>query len=96
MFPTLLDTKTGKIAVVEDYDFNVWWWTEGNGSCDCNRSNYFEGLHEELVKEIGMENVCFGCKRIIAIDVHGDLEGFTKKEIINKMNEDYPYEKIYL
>lgn len=43
-----LDTKTGKIGVYLENapgaahvdgpdDISIWWWTDGNGGCDCNR-----------------------------------------------------------
>lgn len=32
---TILDTLTGKTAQVDDYP--EMFWTESNGSCDCNR-----------------------------------------------------------
>ena len=24
-----------------DWDFNLFWWKEGNASCDCNREDFF-------------------------------------------------------
>ena len=24
-----------------DWDFNVYWWEEGNAACDCNREDFF-------------------------------------------------------
>lgn len=65
-------------------DAPVLWWTEGNGSCDCNRAICFG---EELA-----ENTCAGCSRFVAIDIHGDTEGYTKKEILEEMNSEYPDE----
>lgn len=92
MYPTLLDTKTGQSVVASDKDFSVYWWTEGNGSCDCNRALVFgDEVIEELEAEFG-EDVCCGCRRIVATDVHGDLEGFTKQQVLAEMNQDYPDE----
>lgn len=35
MIPTFFDLRTGKTAKGDNMSF--FWWTEGNGSCDCNR-----------------------------------------------------------
>lgn len=34
----------GEIAVDTwpDWDFNTYWWEEGNASCDCNRQLFFD------------------------------------------------------
>jgi hypothetical protein len=90
MYPTLLDTKTGKTVVAENMDCNVFWWTEGNGSCDCNRAICIgEDVVDELEAEFG-EHVCCGYNRIVAIDIHGDLEGLTKDEVLEDLNSEYP------
>ena len=90
MYPTLLDTKTGKTAIASDTDRSVFWWSEGNGSCDCNRALCIgEDVVNELEEQFGT-NVCCGCTRIVAIDVHGDLEGLTKEEVLENLNSDYP------
>lgn len=79
MIPTLFDLRTGKTAKGDDR--SVYWWTEGNGSCDCNRAEAFEGVAEEMWKQQHTDkpglkewqSLCYGCKRFIAIDVAGDL-----------------------
>lgn len=81
MIPTFFDLRTGKTAKGSDESF--FWWTEGNGSCDCNRARAF-GLDDEMeaqqhrdkpeLKE--WQSVCYGCKRFIAIDVEGDLNSY--------------------
>lgn len=45
MIITFKDVKTGNIAK-SDYPFGIYWWAEGNGSCNCNRQQLFgiEGL----------------------------------------------------
>jgi hypothetical protein len=93
MIPTFKDIKTGKTAKFNrEVECDVWWWTEGNGSCDCNRAYAFgEELVEELDKTYS-HNSCSGCNRLICIDVEGDLEGFTKEELIEMLNEEYPEE----
>ena len=97
MIPTFLDLKTGKIAKGDDMSF--FWWSEGNGSCDCNRSVCFEGAHEEL--EALHSGVCYGCERFVAIDVEGDLNSYdhegknpqpvTKEQVLVAMNHEYLY-----
>lgn len=92
MIPTFLDLRTGKTAKGDD--MSVFWWTEGNGACDCNRLLAF-GLRHLDVGEVGF---CLGWKRFIAIDVEGDLEGAfpdakSPSEMVERMlvmlNEDY-------
>jgi hypothetical protein len=88
---------TGKTHVAED-GFSVFWWTEGNGSCDCNRAIHFEGVDDEMnaqqhIDKPGLEphqSLCYGCKRFIAIDVGGALEGLSKQQILSEMNSEYP------
>jgi len=68
VIPTFLDLRTGKTA--KGFDASFFWWTEGNGACDCNRGMAFGLTHEEL----GTLGVCLGFRRFIAIDVEGDLD----------------------
>ena len=94
MIFTFKDLKTNKTVKQHynfknqdiDFDTQLFWWSEGNGSCDCNRA-YELGIHYEMVKEYG--DYCFGEKRIIAIDVEGDLNGHTKEEILQRVNQYY-------
>lgn len=80
MIPILLDLRTGKTA--KGSDMSVFWWTEGNGSCDCNRALAFPEIRAEMTAQMrkklarhAMEGatVCYGTKRFIAIDVEGAL-----------------------
>jgi len=98
--PTFKDLVTGQIAKATDKPlFNVYWWTEGNGSCDCNRAIVC-GVYDEMEADLHHANpellphqsLCFGCKRFIAVDVEGDFEGMTKEDLIRAMNSDYPLE----
>jgi hypothetical protein len=94
MYPTLLDTETGQKVDAAKMDCSLFWWAEGNGSCDCNRAICLgEDIVDELTKKFG-EHVCYGSERIIAIDVHGDLEGRTKDEALEEINESYPEELV--
>lgn len=82
MIPTFFDLRTGRTAKGDDQ--SVYWWTEGNGACDCNRAIHFEGVAEEMWKQQHADkpelkewqSLCYGCKRFIAIDVEGDLNSY--------------------
>jgi len=85
MRPTFYDLVTGKTAKDEDQtELSVYWWTEGNGSCDCNRMRFFPEVAEEMEKQQREKHpelhegagICFGCKRFIAIDIDGDLTSY--------------------
>lgn len=97
MRPTILDLKTGKVEKDTSKTENgVFWWTEGNGSCDCGRAWMFGAddemdaeKHKELPDLKSWQSVCFGGKRFIVIDAEGDLEGETKEEVIRMCNEEY-------
>ena len=86
MRPTLLDKVTGEKA--EGVEGSLFWWSQGNGSCDCNRAIAFDGADEELEKKFG-EYACYGTERFLAVDVHGDLEGETKESALAKINARY-------
>lgn len=84
MIPVLLDTATGERRTADGFDFSVYWWTEGNGSCDCNRAIVFG-------RPVRM-GICSGYVRFLAVDVTGDLEGWNKGDVLAEMNRDYPAE----
>lgn len=48
-----------------------------------------QAKHEELPHLLPHQSVCFGCKRFIAIDVEGDLEGHQKDVLLMAMNSEY-------
>ena len=97
---TLLDTKTGERRDCSDWhdgaEFGVYWWSEGNGSCDCNRALAFDLTEDEDYQEeqrlaLGLErNTCLGAERWLIVDVHGDLEGQTRDQVLAEANGDYP------
>lgn len=29
----------------------IWWWTEGNGGCDCNRKIFFENHENDIINK---------------------------------------------
>ena len=94
---TFKDLVTGETTKAADWEGDVFWWTEGNGSCDCNRAIAC-GKEEEMDEAMPRENTdledwqsfCYGCYRFIAIDVEGDFEGMTKQELLDVLNRDYP------
>lgn len=98
MIPTFLDLKTGKTAKGDDQSF--YWWTEGNGSCDCSRVIAFEEKDvEEIYTSGGYQDTCLGCRRFLAIDVEGELNSYdhegknpqpvTKEPVLKAMNSEY-------
>jgi hypothetical protein len=93
MIVTLLDTDTGEQRSCDDWDMDVFWWTEGNGSCDCNRSAAFGGewLHEQHRMQLGLEDdLCMMGRRFLIVDVSGNTEGETREEILETANRAYP------
>lgn len=82
MYPTILDTVTGdiKACIGGTPEFSVFWWTEGNGSCDCNR--YVAMGYTEA-------NPCTW-SRFLIIGAKGNLEEETEEEIVRMANSAYP------
>ena len=90
--PTFRDCETGQeTKTPEWWAYDVWYWVEGNGSCDCNRS-LICGKRQEMEERLG-SGVCFGCHRFVAIEVEGDLEGWKQEELIAEMNREYVYDR---
>jgi len=92
MWVTLKDQRTGEVRECPDKDFSPYWWMEGNGSDDCNRVLAFGGkdLEKQYRRELGLgENYCLGAQRFVVVDVHGDMEDYTKEEIMSGINQDY-------
>lgn len=73
---TLLDTQTGEQKEIETYE-DPWCWSEGNWSCDCNRTLYFEAHPND-------SGCCIGSKRFII--TKADTTEYTLREL----NQDYP------
>ena len=100
---TLLDTKTGEVRDCSGYHqahHSVYWWTEGGGSCDCNRAIAFdlrdgEDHHEEQRIALGLEDgFCLRAHRWLIVDVSGDLGPLTRKQVLARANDDYPAELV--
>lgn len=85
---TLLDTETGKTKVISDPELSYWYWSEGNGSCDCNRA-MFLGIDKEI-GETAKPGCCYGSTRVLVVDVTGYIEGATRMEALRDFNSDYP------
>ncbi len=81
---TILDMETGHVRKSPPFPvgwkdgFGTYWWTEGNGSCDCNRRFVFDGpgFHDQPCQS----------KRYRIIAVEPLLDGFTLEDF----NEYYP------
>ena len=99
MWVTLCDVMTGQIVDVPSQNSSMYWWEDGSGSCDCNRASYIsEELDDFLEKEQRKafpelkewQSYCYGCERVLVVDVHGDFEGSTHDEVLARVNIDYP------
>jgi hypothetical protein len=77
---TLWDAVTGAVVTVESTE-NLWWWTEGSGSCDCNRSDFFPEVEEP--DDTGH---CIGCKRFLVVKADPPLDWVVDA------NDGYPDE----
>ena len=74
---TLLDTLTGERLPMAPGG-TAFWWSEGNGSCDCNRS-LFMGI------DLGGD-VCHGNNRFLIVACS------DPRYSLRRMNEGYPEE----
>ena len=70
---TILDTATGEL--VEDSKWTYFWWSEGNGACDCNRELLFD-------RPFDVNANCLGCKRYLIIK--------TSEGSLLDLNDGYP------
>ncbi len=95
MYVTILDTITGKTKSSHWHsgkDDHGFYWSEGGGSCDCNRAIAIGGwrLYEKQRAALGVdESRCLGCHRFVVADVHGEIEYRTKEEFVQVANESY-------
>ncbi len=83
----LLKDKLTNVTAWSTLDWSLFNWSENNDSCDCNRAISFPKIALKLENQYG--NFCYGTQRFIAIDVRGDLEGHTKEEVLELVNQDY-------
>ncbi len=80
----ILDTKTGEIVTSKLDGFGTYWWTEGNGSCDCNRQLAFDN------EEDNDTGCCLGCHRYLIKSFTPNIAHLTLADF----NENYPPELI--
>lgn len=80
---TFVDLETGAIAS-HPHNHTVWWWSEGNGGCDCNRDDAFPGGFEE-------RDVPCSHRRYIAIGVEpeGDKDDQWKAWALENINDTH-------
>lgn len=84
MKATILDTVTGKTAVIGDVP--TYEWEDGNFSCDCNRNPW--GVDTGAV-----ENVCEGAHRFLVIAI--EKETADDYDItLEELNGGYPEELV--
>ena len=80
---TILDTQTGQTKRSDEWskeDFSTYWWTEGNGGCDCNRRLVFDP------GDLGNNNVLCRSVRFRIVAVEPLLDGYT----LDDFNDGYP------
>jgi len=75
---TLLDVRTGRTAP-GPAGYGAWWWTEGNGACDCNREAAF-------VADAPLRDHCAGKVRYVVVGVSPMPDGYTLADF----NRGYP------
>lgn len=92
LVPTFRDLVSGKTAKAQ-HAASLFWWSEGNGGCDCNRESAFpfdEGHEGDDENDgSGGARFCVGSQRYVVIDVEGDIAEHEKAEAIAEMNEGY-------
>ena len=88
---TLKDVQTGQEVRITTKGDGAW-FSQGNGSCDCNRAPEFEGLDEAMEAEMRARHpdlspwagLCYGAFRVVIIK--SDIPGYTLQDL----NHDYP------
>lgn len=77
MWVRIRDSETGRTALAEG---SVWYWTEGNGRCDCNRALVFgDDPPRPYCRSV----------RYRIVDAGGDLGGDTPEEFLAAANATY-------
>lgn len=80
----ILDTVTGiKTEVKQHFDHT--YWTDGNGSCDCNR-RLLCGVQPEATS-----HACEGCCRFLIVEVV-ELEDNDPICTLDELNRDYMHD----
>lgn len=87
---TLVDNATEHCWQEEEAFFGTYWWTEGNGSCDCNRlPTTDQELDLEKSDPIRLSH-CKGCQFAVIVAVEPLIEGYTLADF----NQHYPPEVV--
>jgi hypothetical protein len=73
----LYDVETEQlVSTTPAWDFDEWWWYEGNGTCDCNRALLF-GHQDDT------SGVCLGYQRYLIVQAE------TTEYSLDELNEYY-------
>ncbi len=93
----VVDTTSGLKVESRDTlfrDQDIWWWTEGNGSCDCNRAKMFpEEIDVEMDAKMRKDHpelkehqsYCYGEERFVVIAVNPMPRGYN----LDDFNDGY-------
>ena len=81
----LKDTVTNRIHETGD-DCDDYYWAEGNGSCDCNRS----AMMGVDIGEPHGKGICKGRHRFLIVDTDSRKDAVSKMDELLWMNEGYP------
>ena len=95
----ILDTVRNEKVMFEDkhWEGDIWYWTEGGGSCDCNRSIKFsDEVDDEMDREMrgrfpdleDDQTCCYGANRFLIVKVDPMPESY---ELLD-FNRSYPEE----
>ena len=86
----ILDTEDNSVKWITKYpNASHFWWSEGNGCCDCNRRIFFERETDEYVGDEDNEDCTV--ERYYIIDT---FEGNKCPELINDYK--YDFDKLHL
>ena len=89
---TIVDTVTGERRTTDAaFEFTAFWWSEGNGACDCNRAILFgvdaeldAAQHRQHPHLLPHQSLCLGCTRFLIVAT--DDETIS----LHDLNADYP------
>lgn len=92
MIPIIIDLVTKQHTKASDFtNDDLFWWADGDGSCDCNRALCFDAeVDKELEKQHG--DHCYGSTRFVVVDVIDDtgfLKDNCKEQVVAEMNSEY-------
>jgi hypothetical protein len=91
MYVTILDTETGETRE-STYPSTLFWWSDGNGGCDCNRALLFgEEVDSEHRRKLGIDDDnCLGSRRFLAVNLRDPEPSIlTKNDLLHEINSWY-------